>query len=156
MAARAHDHDHDPVEAEPLLAVEERDLDVNSDLDSALEDETPQPELGHEPRSQRHGQRWCATRFQAQRRTTIVVLLAVIMFTMITSFMLILIPVFRLMEDAICHVHYGKGLFEPIEERLCKIDAVQKELAYLGGLSALISSVVGVVATLPNGVLADR
>jgi hypothetical protein len=78
------------------------------------------------------------------------------MFTITTSGMLVLIPIFRLMEDAVCHLYYEKGMPEPIEERLCKVDGVQKRLAYLGGLSAMISSIVGMVATLPYGVLADR
>ena len=83
-------------------------------------------------------------------------LLAVLMFTLTTSGMLMLIPILRLMEDAICHVHYGKSRWEPIEERLCKVDGVQKELAYLGGIAAMIGSTVGLIATLPWGVVADR
>lgn len=148
-----HEHDHgfdpDRIEAEPLLAAEERDsIDIC---------ESPAgPDQSHESHTRHHARRGCASRFQAQNRTTIVVLLAFLMFTVTTSGMLILIPIFRLMEDAICHLYYDKGMFEPIEERLCKVDGVQKKLAYLGGLSAMISSIVGLVATLPYGVLADR
>jgi len=142
-------HHHDRIEAEPLLAGEERDsIDIS---------ENPaEPDQSHEPHSRKHGRRGCAAHFQAQKRTTIVVLLAVLMFTITTSGMLVLIPIFRLMEDAVCHLYYEKGMPEPIEERLCKVDGVQKRLAYLGGLSAMISSIVGMVATLPYGVLADR
>ncbi len=148
-----HVHDRDvPLEAEPLLAVEEHD---SASIEIA---ETPasEPDPRHEPRSRKHGRRGFAARFQAQRRSTVVVLLAVVMFGLTTSGMLILIPMFRLVEDAICHLHYGKPLSEPVDERLCKVHEVQKELAYLGGLSAMINSIVGIIATLPYGVLADR
>ncbi len=153
MSPRGHDRD-DPVEAEPLLAAEERDS-ARASIEIA-ETSNSEPERGHEPHSRTHGRRGFAARFQAQRRTTVVVLLAVVMFGVTTSGMLILLPMFRLVEDAICHLHYGKPLSEPIGERLCKIDEVQKQLAYLGGLSAMINSVVGIIATLPYGVLADR
>jgi hypothetical protein len=140
-------HEDDFIEAEPLLTAEERDS-----FDTP--DETPsEPDTGHH---QNHGRRGFLARFQAKKRKTIIALLAVLMFIMVTSGMLILIPIFRLMEDAICHIHYGKPRSEPIEERLCKVDGVQKELAYLGGISAMINSIVGLIATLPYGVLADR
>ncbi|KAK4041221.1 general substrate transporter [Parachaetomium inaequale] len=149
-------HEHDDIEAEPLLAGEERD---SIDLD-----ETPswspthsEPNQAHRSHGDRnHGWRGLDARFQAQKRTPVVVLLAVLMFAVVTSGMLILIPIFRLMEDAVCHLHYDKPASEPIEERLCKVDGVQKELAFLGGIGAIINSVVGLVATLPYGLLADR
>ncbi len=154
MSPHVHDRDDrdDLNEAEPLLTVEERD---SAEIEIA-ESPDSEPDRRHDRRSRKHARRGFAARFQAQRRSTVVVLLAVLMFGLTTSGMLILIPMFRLVEDAVCHLHYGKPLSEPIEERLCKIDEVQKELAYLGGLSAMINSIVGVIATLPYGVLADR
>jgi hypothetical protein len=140
----------DRLEAEPLLSGEERD---SIEIDAT----PPEPENNNGHTSRKHGQRrGFAARFQAQKRSTIVLLLAVLMFTLTTSGMLILIPIFRLMEDAICHGHYGRPMAEPIDERLCKVEAVQKELAYLGGASAMIHSIVGVVSVLPYGVFADR
>jgi hypothetical protein len=143
----------DGFEAEPLLAEEERD---SSDIEFP-ESETPpaseqQPGFQHK----KHGRHGLFSRLRPRKRTPVVVLLAVLMFTLTTSGMLMLLPIFRLMEDAICHVHYGKSRWEPIEERLCKVDGVQKELAYLGGIAAMISSTVGLIATLPWGVVADR
>lgn len=142
----------DTIEAEPLLADEERDSFDISDAGEILAEREPRRE-NHGKKHRRRGLFACV---QAQKRTSIVALLAVLMFTLTTSGMLILIPIFRLMEDAVCHVHYAKGRSEPIEERLCKVDAVQKELAYLGGVGAMINSVVGLIATLPYGVVADR
>lgn len=152
MSAHARDS-IDGFEAEPLLAGEERD---SIDIDSAENETSPEPGQQNGFQQKRNGRRGFFSRFQAQKRTPVVVLLAVLMFTITTSGMLMLIPIFRLIEDAICHIHYGKSRWEPIEERLCKVDGVQKELAYLGGIAAMISSTVGLVATLPYGVVADR
>lgn len=150
MSARAGDD----FEAEPLLAGGERDSTDNNDncqnTTSASENQS------HTHHRKSHGRHGALFRFQAQKRTTIVALLSTIMFAVTTSGMLFLIPIFRLMEDAVCHVHYKKPRSEPIEERLCKVEAVQKELALLGGAAAVINTVVGLVSTLPYGVLADR
>lgn len=70
--------------------------------------------------------------------------------------MLILTPIFRLIEDTACHSFYHLPPTEPIDEHLCKIDEVQGPLAYLGGLSALLGAVFNMVAALPYGLLADR
>ncbi|KAK1756986.1 general substrate transporter [Echria macrotheca] len=94
--------------------------------------------------------------FQAQKPKTIVTLLAVLLFTVTTSGMLVLVPIFRLVEDAACHRYYGKPPDEKIDEHLCKVDDVQRPLAYFGGLSAMLSSIVSLLAALPYGVLADR
>ncbi|KAK4154815.1 general substrate transporter [Chaetomidium leptoderma] len=145
-------HEDEHIEAEPLLAAEERDS-IDTTLDSER-DETPAEQL--DTGSRNHARRGFAARFQAQKRKTIVALLALLMFSITTSGMLILIPIFRLMEDAICHVQYGKAMPEPIEEQLCKVEGVQKELAFLGGVSAMVNCIVGLVAVLPYGVLADR
>ncbi|KAK4120683.1 general substrate transporter [Parathielavia appendiculata] len=139
----------DLIEAEPLLTAEERDsIDIADETTRSAD-----PDSGH---NQRYGRRAFAARFQAKKRKTIIALLTLLMFTLSTSGMLILIPIFRLMEDAVCHIHYEKSRAEPIDERLCKVDSVQKELAYLGGISAMLNSIVGLIATLPYGVLADR
>ncbi|KAL2170673.1 hypothetical protein VTG60DRAFT_4515 [Thermothelomyces hinnuleus] len=145
--------ERDSIEGEPLLAGEERDT---VDIDNR---ETPSdPDHGDSFRTGdgKLGRRGLASRFRAQKRTTILGLLAVLTFVVTTSGMLFLVPIFRLMEDAVCHLHYGKPKSEPVEERLCKVDAVQKELAFLGGIGAMINSVIGLIATLPYGVLADR
>ncbi|KAL2130876.1 hypothetical protein VTI74DRAFT_5830 [Chaetomium olivicolor] len=150
-------HRDDDIEAEPLLAAEERDSVELADA----EGETEIPELPVEPiepdhgKTKGHGRRRFGARFQARKRSSIAALLAVLMFA-VTSGILLLIPMFRLMEDAICHAYYKKGMSEPIEEGLCKVDEVQKELAYLGGLSGMLHVVVTSVASLPYGVVADR
>ncbi|KXX82455.1 Major facilitator superfamily domain-containing protein 10 [Madurella mycetomatis] len=136
----------DRIEAEPLLTSDERaeaeGPEILTDSNNGLGGKSPHRSI--------------TSRFQAQKRTTIVVLLAILMFTVTTSGLMILVPMFRLMEDAICHDYYDKDRSEPIEERLCKVDGVQKELAFLGGWAVMINSIVSLIATLPYGVLADR
>jgi PCFT/HCP family folate transporter-like MFS transporter 1/3 len=162
--------DDDMIEGEPLLAGEDRDsfdIDETPTLTGAAtatpsttasETDRAQQAHAYQQHDQRgiRGIRGFAARFQARKRKTVVALLAVLMFSITTSGMLILIPIFRLMEDAVCHVHYDKPRSEPIEERLCKVDGVQEELAFLGGIGAVINCVVGLLSTLPYGVLADR
>ncbi|KAK0737885.1 major facilitator superfamily domain-containing protein [Schizothecium vesticola] len=131
---------HHP-ETQPFLQRDERDVD-----------EPSRPFAG----AKRAGRGPCAAHLQVQKPRTIVLLLALLMFTIVTSGMLILMPIFRLVEDTMCHRYYKKDPSEKIDERLCKIDGVQSELAYLGGWAALLSSSVGLVAALPYGVLADK
>ncbi|KAK0648378.1 general substrate transporter [Cercophora newfieldiana] len=136
--------ENDRFEAEPLLAEDEREPeDVPAEEGPVFD--APKP---------RHP--GFASRFQARKPKTIVFLLALLLFTVTTSGMLIIVPIFRLLEDAVCHSFYHKDRSEKIDERLCKGDEVQGRLAYLGGWAALLNTVIGLIATLPYGVLADR
>lgn len=130
-------------EAQPLLADDERD---SEDFTLPSGDQAAVPRQG-----------WAfAAKLQARNHKTIVLLLAIVLFVVATSGMMILVPIFRLIEDAACHDYYKKDLSERIDERLCKVDEVQSRLAYLGGWAAMLSSFVGLIATLPYGVLADK
>ncbi|KAJ2966801.1 hypothetical protein NUW58_g10580 [Xylaria curta] len=63
----------------------------------------------------------------------------------------------RLIEDLICHEYYNvKSLTEPIDESLCKEDAIQKHLAYLLAVTSVLYSIVGFVAAFPWGLAADK
>ncbi|KAK4447310.1 general substrate transporter [Podospora aff. communis PSN243] len=135
--------ENDRLEGEPLLAADERETE-----DVAAEES---PEFG--AKLPRHG---FISQFQARKPKTIVLLLAILLFTVTTSGMLIIVPIFRLIEDAVCHSYYKKDHSEKIDERLCKVDEVQGLLAYLGGWAAMLNTVIGLIATLPYGVLADR
>ncbi|KAK4195137.1 major facilitator superfamily domain-containing protein [Triangularia verruculosa] len=135
------------IEAEPLLGLDEHDLETD-----AIPPQQPRPKPLSQPL------RWLniSTNIQAQNPSTIILLLSLLTFAIVTSGMMYMIPMFRLIEDAFCHLYYDKDPSELIEEHMCKVDGVQKELAYLGGISVMINSLVGVVAALPYGVLADR
>jgi PCFT/HCP family folate transporter-like MFS transporter 1/3 len=85
--------------------------------------------------------RW---RFQVQRPRTIAVLLSLLILILSTATNLMLVPTTRILEDIICHHHYEvQGKSEVIDERLCKIDAIQSELAYLNGIISTMEAIVG-------------
>ncbi|KAK0712462.1 major facilitator superfamily domain-containing protein [Lasiosphaeria miniovina] len=95
-------------------------------------------------------------RFRAQKPRSIVALLTVVLFGVTLSGFLVVVPVFRLLEDAICHAHYGVPPDADVDEERCKVGPVQMQLARLSGWGALLSAVVGYATALPYGILADR
>ncbi|EEY17274.1 conserved hypothetical protein [Verticillium alfalfae VaMs.102] len=156
--------DDSPLDADPLLAD-----DPDDDFDPFPGGEVEGQHLIGLSSSQRRAQwtkSWAAWRRLGPRHTldafrpttpfTIVVLLACLKATLFSSGILFLTPLFRLVEDAICHVHYQKDLSEPIEEKECKVDEIQSQLAYLLGTGAVIGALVTLVVAFPYGVLADR
>ncbi|ROT39018.1 MFS general substrate transporter [Sodiomyces alkalinus F11] len=93
---------------------------------------------------------------QPQSPRAVIFTLSFLKFVILGSGLLVMMPMFRLLEDAFCHQHYGKDLAEPIPEKECKVDEVQSRLAYLGGIAAVIASVVTLVSTFPYSILADK
>ncbi|KAH8881493.1 MFS general substrate transporter [Thozetella sp. PMI_491] len=67
-------------------------------------------------------------------------------------------PTLRLMEDNICRQFYDPTgeLGSPIDEKLCKEDKIQAELAYLEGYIVTLEAVIGLAVALPYGILADK
>jgi hypothetical protein len=62
-----------------------------------------------------------------------------------------------LIEDILCHHYYDvKSSGQPIEERLCKEDAIQKQLAYILAIQTSLFAIVGFVAAFPWGLAADK
>lgn len=64
------------------------------------------------------------------------------------GFAMVMIPTTRVIEDVICHQYYGAmsgqghiGLWEQIDEGLCKEDAIQEKLAFVKGISDMLESV---------------
>ncbi|KAL1855338.1 hypothetical protein VTK73DRAFT_8576 [Phialemonium thermophilum] len=86
--------------------------------------------------------------------TGVVTLLTFIIFCLVLSGVMALIPMGRLIEDAVCRRYYGST--EPVDESLCKVDEVQTELAWLGGLYALVNALVSLVVSFPWGMMSDR
>ncbi|OGM41673.1 hypothetical protein ABOM_009994 [Aspergillus bombycis] len=64
------------------------------------------------------------------------------------------LPLIRLIEDNLCRRTTEQG--SSIDERLCKTDQIQSELAYLNGSLLLVEALVGLVVAFPFGALADR
>ncbi len=79
--------------------------------------------------------------YQVRTSRSIIALIALIMFLLVFSACLALIPMARLLEDTLCRRYYDTT--EPVEESRCKVDEVQAELAWLGGLGPVIHSIVG-------------
>ncbi|KAL7790899.1 major facilitator superfamily domain-containing protein [Trichoderma ceciliae] len=97
-----------------------------------------------------------AARWQAKSAKTIVRTLAFLEFIIIGSGMLLLIPLYRLIEDSVCHVYYGDDSLDMIEEMKCKTDEVQARMAYLLGWLGLFHSIMSLLTTFPFGMLADK
>lgn len=95
-------------------------------------------------------------RLQVRSPRGVVLLLALLKFSITTSGMLLMIPMLRLIEDGICHRHYRLPPAEPIPEMRCKADEVQREMAWLFGWQSLLGAVVNMVVVFPYGVLSDR
>lgn len=69
-----------------------------------------------------------------------------------------MIPQARLIEDVLCHDYYNRAqsLDVPIDEKLCKAEWIQAELAYIMAITSALSAGLGLVATFPWSLLADR
>ena len=81
--------------------------------------------------------------FQVQRPRTIVVLLSFVVLLLSMAASLMTVPTTRILEDALCHIHYDVEGTAEIDEKLCKDDAIQSQLAYLNGLITMLEAVVG-------------
>lgn len=83
-----------------------------------------------------------AARWQVKTRASIVRTIAVVQCAIIGTGMLLLIPLYRLIEDSVCHVYYGDDSLDMIEEMKCKTDEVQAQMAYLLGWLGLFHSIM--------------
>ncbi|KAI0836938.1 MFS general substrate transporter [Hypoxylon sp. FL0890] len=68
------------------------------------------------------------------------------------------IPMTRIFEDILCHEYYGKapGSDEPIDEALCKADAIQSDLAYLFAVLEALNAGISCLVALLWAIVADR
>ncbi|RFU29458.1 hypothetical protein B7463_g6868, partial [Scytalidium lignicola] len=65
-----------------------------------------------------------------------------------------MVPITRILEDIICRRYYD--LPHEIDEKLCKIDVIQSQLAYINGTLSTLEAAVGLFFAFPYGILADR
>lgn len=95
---------------------------------------------------------------QAHEKTTIVNLLCLIILLGAGAGGFLQIPQARLIEDILCHEYYGRAqsLNVPIDEKLCKVESIQGELAYILAITSALSAGLGLVATFPWSLVADR
>jgi hypothetical protein len=85
--------------------------------------------------------------FQVQAPRHIVLLLALLILSLATGGALMTVPTTRILEDILCHRYYGdlQGRNGSIDEKLCKVDDIQSDLAYLNGLISALEATVGML-----------
>lgn len=83
--------------------------------------------------------------WQAKTPGAVVFLAATMKFCITSSGMLMLIPIYRLIEDSVCHAFYEDDSPALIEEMECKGDEVQSRLAFLLGWFGLFNSIMSML-----------
>jgi len=80
--------------------------------------------------------------YQTKSPGAVVAMLSAILFLLVLSATLAMMPLVRLMEDGICRRYYGTT--EPVDEEKCKVGDIQSQLAWLGGIAGVVDAVVGI------------
>lgn len=78
--------------------------------------------------------------WQTSNPKNVIILLSVIKFVIVLSGMMMLMPMYRLLEDAFCHAHFGDDSDGLMDEMKCKVEEVQSGLAFLMGWFGLLNS----------------
>lgn len=155
------------IEGAPLLGDDYSDTDDDGYLSPHHDPdvETTRPWIGEpgyrSPAARaraRWRQRWTdwLPRLRIEKPIHTIIVLPCIKGVGIMSALMIMVSMFRLIEDAFCHEHFDKPFSEPIPEKECKGEAVQARLAFLGGIGMVIGAIVGLIAAFPYGILADK
>lgn len=79
--------------------------------------------------------------YQAQSPRAVLVVITFMLFAMVLSAVVLIIPLARLIEDDLCRRYYNTH--EPIEEERCKVDEIQARLAWLGGAYGFVHAIIG-------------
>ncbi|KAK9425496.1 putative Major facilitator superfamily transporter [Seiridium unicorne] len=89
---------------------------------------------------------------------TIVILLCGILLVAASANGFVNIPLTKLVENVVCHQYYdqAQSLDVPIEEKLCKVPAVQSKMAYIFATVDVCEAIAGLLAAFPWGIAADR
>ncbi|KAI1759273.1 MFS general substrate transporter [Hypoxylon sp. FL1150] len=94
---------------------------------------------------------------KAHSKRTIIALLCLITFVVSSADGFTSIPAVRLLEDIICRQHYGlRESGNPVDEKLCKDDAVQSKVAFIMAIQSSLEAAVGLLAAFPWGLVADK
>ncbi|KAI0429899.1 major facilitator superfamily domain-containing protein [Xylaria sp. FL1042] len=95
---------------------------------------------------------------KAEKPGIIVFILCVVIFVGSASSGFQNMPMTRIFEDILCRQYYDQihSHNEPIDEDMCKVDAIQSKLAYLFAIMSSLNAGVSVLAALPWGIAADR
>ncbi|KXJ90723.1 major facilitator superfamily domain-containing protein [Microdochium bolleyi] len=93
--------------------------------------------------------------------TGISAIMCLAVFLWVMSGMIAMVPAMQLVEELFCQRYYV-GTHPDIRfgdddyEKVCKAEAVQSAMAYVGGITSVIDSIIGLLLAFPFGVLADR
>ncbi|KAK3368787.1 major facilitator superfamily domain-containing protein [Podospora didyma] len=98
--------------------------------------------------------------WQAKNPHTVVLILAIISFFVCSASAMVNMALTRLIEDNLCHRFYDRNegtsrSYLPIDEKDCKFDKLQSDLAYLLGATSTIEAIFCLVFAFPYGILAD-
>ena len=126
------------------------DLYTEEDAPSINFDEIQDEPLPGNPPVLRRTSTW-----QIASPKKIVILLGVLKFCIVCSGLMIMMPMYRLIEDALCHDHFEDDSTDLIDEMECKVDEVQQRLAALLGWLGLLGALISKNSTLPlsNGLV---
>ncbi|KAM3502683.1 hypothetical protein MY10362_004687 [Beauveria mimosiformis] len=97
-----------------------------------------------------------AARWQVRSPRRIVLLVSFAKFCIVCSGLMLMVPMFRLIEDAICHGVLDDASPGLLDEMKCKDDDVQARLATFMGWSGLVNSIVTLITAFPFGAMSDR
>lgn len=90
-----------------------------------------------------------ARRWQVKTPSSIILVASLSKFVIVTGGLMMMMPLFRLIEDAICHVHYEDDSMDIIDEMKCKVDEVQSPLAFMLGWFGLLSAILSMSIRTP-------
>ncbi|KAI1331335.1 MFS general substrate transporter [Xylariaceae sp. FL0255] len=100
---------------------------------------------------------------KVHKSSTIVNLLCAIVFVASMCDGFVDLPLTRILEDILCRGFYDKDVnttgklgMPPIDEKLCKENAIQEQLAFIIALQQTLTSIVGFFAAFPWGLAADK
>lgn len=131
---------HPRLFAQPAVMAQPQ-VDMVSEEAHLLEvDDHPDQPISHK------GVRLNPSRWQVGTPGTVVLLVATAKFSVVASGMMILMPVYRLIEDALCHAYYEDNSPDIIDEMKCKVDDVQTRLSTIMGWLSLISNLMSTSA----------
>lgn len=135
---RSNKNDTSGVELEPFADDRENApfLDFN-DGESSSSDHLRPDDSSPSITSVRNVSTW-----QLRTPSSIVIVATIGKFFTITTGLMMMMPVYRLMEDTMCHALIEDNSIEIIDEMKCKGEDVQSSLAYMLGWLGLVNAIV--------------
>ncbi|KAI1174738.1 major facilitator superfamily domain-containing protein [Nemania sp. FL0916] len=149
------------MEDQPLLHERHSDNEVVEATEQtpliAAESSASGPQANREGRLHSLAKRVAAA-LQPRRPGAVMAVLCVIIFVASLTSGFQDMPLTRIFEDILCRRYYDqiRSKDEPIDEDMCKVDAVQSKLAYLFAIQAALTAAVSILAALPWGIAADK